>query len=50
MFRTFIPNPNGITNGMSGHRRRMAVEPVFNGDSGNFIEDHQFGLFWFNLV
>ena len=39
MITQFDMTPNGITNGMSGHHRRMAVEPVFMGKAGDFIEN-----------
>lgn len=50
MFHEIILNPNGITNGMSGHHRRMAVEPVFMGEAGDFRENTKIGLIWFYLV
>ena len=50
MFHEIILNPNGITNGISGRHRRMAVEPVFMGESGDFRENTEIGLIWFYLV
>lgn len=50
MFYIFVLNPNGITNGERERLRKMAVKPVISGDSGDFIENHQFGFNWFNLV
>ena len=50
MFRTFILNPNGITDGVGGHHLKMAAKPVISEDSGDFTENYQFGFGWFNLV
>lgn len=39
MFRTFIPNPNGITSVVRVHHRRIAEMSLYSGGLSDLVEN-----------